>query len=61
MPNFHVRGRQIDCQLSKLGDGKVGSVKKSDEFFLSGLAEDDPIGGKLPLQTPKSFDLPRIG
>ena len=60
-PDFHVPRRQIDCQLSKLGDGEIGSVKKRDQFLLSWLAEDDPIGGKLSLQAPKCFDLSRIG
>ena len=60
-PDFHVPRRQIDCQLSKLGDGEIGSVKKRDQFLLSWLAEDDPIGGKLPLQALKRFHLLRIG
>lgn len=53
--------RQIDCQLSKLGDREIGPLKKRNQFFLSRLAEDDPIGGKLSLQALKRFDLSRIG
>ena len=60
-PDFIIRWGQIDCELSELGDGEIRPVKKSDQLFLPRLAEDDPISGKLPLQTPKGFDLPRVG
>ena len=43
--DFHVPRRQIDCQLSKLGDGEIRPVKKSDQLFLPRLAEDDAVGG----------------
>ena len=45
-----ARQGEIDFQLPGLDDGEVGSLEKSDWLLLPGLAEDDAIGGKLPLE-----------
>lgn len=48
--------RKIDGQRLNVLDRHEGLVKKIEQFFLPGLPKNDPVSGKLALQTFECLD-----